>query len=569
MADRRLTGLIAVALLAVLASSAVAALAPVLVKEIVDNLTLPGAYVAVGFLIIGYVGAQWISRVLGELGSLAIGRADQALHRHLSLKLVKHVMSLPLSFHLSRRTGAISQILANGLLGYRLILQHCVRTLLPVVVELSIVSTVLIMLGQPVFLGIISASLVSYAIVFSIGAKRLSSPARGVSAASIDANAMLTDSVINCETIKTFCAESFMHERLDKAFAHTEEQWANLLSCKTLIGVAAATIFGLSVGVTVYFAVYNVQHESMSLGEFVLVHTYLLQIFRPMEALGFAFRDAAQAIAFIERLGDLLLQKTEQCPVFGGKHLPRGPGDVVFEQVTFSYDGRKPILRDVSFTVRAGTMVAVVGPSGSGKTTLIRLLLRLCDPDQGRILFGGIQISEVSMSELRGAIAVVPQDVVLLNDSIASNIAIGGSRGTMRGIIEAAKLACIHDTIAASPDGYQTQVGERGARLSGGEKQRIAIARAALRRPRVLVLDESTSSLDSATEQLILNELWGVTEKATKLVVAHRLSTIVTADQIIVLDQGELVERGSHSELIELGGVYRRMWLEQQRRIDR
>ncbi len=554
----------AFALLVVLISSALAALSPVILKLIVDILTNPdalaGIVFSVGLLVLAYAISQWLTRFLGELRALIIGRADQRLHRNLSLRLFKHVMALPLRFHLDRKTGALSQTLTNGLLGYRMLVQHLVSTVLPVFVEIATMSAVLVVLGQPAFLGIIAMTMVSYSVAFAIGTLRLTRPARTVSSAHIDANAMLTDSIINYETIKSFSAEPRMHQRMDRAFANTESSWAQFFSRKAMNGVVVGTIFATSLGTSVYVAVNEVQQGRMSLGEFVLVHAYMLRVFQPMETLGFAFRDIAQGIAFIEKMIEVFHQKPEQASSGAAKSLPPGPGELTFEGVSFSYNDERRVLQDVSFTVPPGKTVALVGSSGSGKSSLVRLLVRFWEPDNGRILIDGVPISTVSGAGLRADIAVVPQDTVLFNDTIAYNISIGCANSSDEDIEAAAKLAHIHDFITARPEGYNTLVGERGLKLSGGEKQRVAIARAALKRPKVFVFDEATSSLDSKTEQKILSNIDEVSKGTTTLIIAHRLSTIVAADEILVLEKGRIVERGSHRDLVRLGGVYQTMW---------
>ncbi len=560
----RLRLLFAFALLVVLISSALAALSPVVLKLIVDRLTNPGAldgiYLAVGFLVLAYAASHWLSRFLGELRGLVIGRANQRLHRNLSLRLFKQIMALPLRFHLDRKTGALSQTLTNGLTGYRMLVQHLVMTVLPVVVEIATMSAVLVVLGQPVFLAIIGATMACYAVAFAVGAVQLTHPARAVSSAHIDANALMTDSIINYETIKSFSAEPRMHDRMDEAFAETESRWAQFFSRKATNGVVVGTIFAVSLGTSVYIAAGEVQQGRMSLGDFVLVHAYMLQVFRPMEMLGFAFRDIAQGVAFIEKMIDVFHQEPEQASSGKVRTLPPGPGELVFEGVSFSYNDERRILEDVSFTVPAGKTVALVGPSGSGKSSLVRLLVRFWEPDSGRILIDGVPISTVCGAGLRADIAVVPQDTVLFNDTIAYNIAMGGADSSQEDIEASAKLAHIHDFIAARPEGYDTLVGERGLKLSGGEKQRVAIARAALKKPRIFVFDEATSSLDSKTEQKILRNIEEVSKGTTTLVIAHRLSTIVAADEILVLEQGRIVERGTHRDLLRLESVYHTMW---------
>jgi ATP-binding cassette subfamily B protein len=375
---------------------------------------------------------------------------------------------------------------------------------------------------------------------------------------------LLTDSVLNYETVKSFCVESRMYQRMEYAFAQTEAHWAWFLSQRALNGTLVGTIFALSLGTSVYVAANAVQHGRMSLGDFVLVNAYMVQVCRPIEMLGVASRDIAQGMAFIEKMVDLFSQEPESASQTNNGPLPPGPGELVFDRVSFSYGRGHPILQSVSFGISAGKTVALVGVSGSGKSSLIRLLIRFWEPDSGRILVDGFPISDASPSSVRDAIAVVPQDTMLFNDTIAYNIAIGRPGSLLADIKEAARLASIHDFIVAQPEGYETQVGERGLKLSGGEKQRIAIARATLRKPRIFVFDEATSSLDSKTEQHILHNLGEVSKGTTTLVVAHRLSTIVAVDKILVLENGRIVESGTHQDLLSHPGVYQRMWVAQQ-----
>lgn len=566
--DSRLKRLIGIALLLVLLSSTLTAVAPLVLKIIVDHLTvshtLDEMYLPAGVLVAGYAGSQWLARSVGEFRSLATGRMDERLHRRLSLRLFKHLMALPLRFHLDRKTGALSQTLTNGLVGYSLVIQHLVGTILPVILELTTMSAVLLALDQPLFLGIIGASIVCYTIAFSVGVVRLTNPTRAVSKAHIDAYALLTDSVLNYETIKSFCAEPSMHQRMQNAFSRTEAHWARFYSRKALNGMLVATVFALSLGSSVYIAAQEVQQARMSVGEFVLINAYMVQIFRPMEMLGLAFRDVAQGMAFIEKMVDLFRQKPEPAALTNGKTLLAGPGELIFNDVSFSYSRERPVLQGVSFRIAAGKTVAVVGASGAGKSSLIRLLVRFWEPDSGRILLDGIPICEISASSLRAAIAVVPQDTVLFNDTIAYNIAVGRPESSADEIMEAAQLASIHEFIVARPDGYETLVGERGLKLSGGEKQRIAIARAALKKPRIFVFDEATSSLDSKTEQTIVRNLDEVSRGTTTLLITHRLSTVLGADEIFVLQNGRITERGTHHELLMHAEIYRAMWMAQQ-----
>lgn len=564
--DVKLKALIALALLSVLTLAVLATLSPILLKIIVDSLAPDvsnASYWTLGAVISAYAGSQWLVRSLGEIKALASGRADQHLHRRLSLRLYSHVMSLSLWFHLDRKAGGLSQTLANGLLGYRLLVHHLMTTVLPVLCELATIGAVLLLMGRPAFFWIISAAVFCYAISFSFGAIRLSKVARDVSMAHIDANALLTDSILNYEAIKSFCAEGQTYQRLERAFADTEALWTQFFSRKAANGVLVGTVFAISLGSSICLAAREIRQGRMTLGEFVLVNTYMLQIVRPMEMLGIAIRDIAQGMAFVEKMIDLFRQTPEPCLLPNGQLLPPGHGELAFEDISFSYNEEQPILKDVNFRIPAGRRIGLIGMSGSGKSSLIRLLVRFWEPDSGRIVLDGMPISEVKASSLRGAIAIVPQDTILFNDTIANNIAMGCPGSSAEEIIQAARVAHIHDAIVARANGYETLVGERGLKLSGGEKQRIAIARAALKKPRLYVFDEATSSLDSSTEREILRDFAEVSQGRTTLVIAHRLSAVVDADEILVLENGTIVHHGTHQDLLQHSPTYQKMWLEQ------
>ncbi len=554
---------VVITLLFVLGSSVVAALAPLLLKLVVDTLEPTGshtAYVASIFLVAGYALSLWLSRSLGEFRDMFYGRADQRVRRQLSQKLFRHVMSLPLRFHLDRKSGALSQTLTNGLIGYRIVLLHLMMTVLPVVVQLGTMASILLLLNHTAFLVIIGVSVLFYILAFWVGVTRIGSPARAASNANIDANAVLTDSILNYETVKCFGAEAQEHGRFGDALVRTEDQWKQLYWRKMENGLVVAAIFALSVGVSMYVAAREVQQGTMSLGEFVLVNAYILQITQPLELIGFAFRDIAQGMAFIEKMAELLDQQLEMDVLDNRTSISAGYAELAFEHVSYSYRPDRCVLHDVSFVVPSGKTVAIVGASGSGKSSLIRLLVRLVEPSQGQISLNGVPLSNIPISALRNAVAVVPQDIALFNDSVAYNIGIGRQNSTKVDIVRAAKVAHIHNFIVGLPDGYETNVGERGLKLSGGERQRVALARAAIKNPNIFVFDEATSSLDSKTERAILHDLIKVAKTTTTLVIAHRLSTVVHAHEIIVLSRGYVVERGTHAELLQRSGTYAAMW---------
>ena len=555
---------LALALLLVLATAGLAALAPVALKYAVDGLGSaeqglfePASYVA--FYIVGL----WISRSLGEARWFFFGTADQRLHRRLSRRLLKHVIDLPLSFHLDRKTGALNQTLVQGLAGYRVLLNHTVFTVLPVLIEVLAVGMVLLFLFEGPFLLILGLSIVAYSAVFAFGAGRIIGPSRKVSATQIAAYANMTDSLLNAETVKSFAAEGEINRRYDTALAESERRWSTFYWRKTESGLLVAAVFALSLGAAMIFGVQRVQAGSISVGDFVLVNAYMLQIVRPLETLGAAFRDIAYGVAFIEKMMKLMGQKNERSRVSviqGGRRGHAGTGHLQVRRVDFSYSNGHRVLENVDFDVEPGKTLAIVGKSGSGKSSLVRLLMRFYDPDRGEIYLNGEPVSHMALEGVRRAIAIVPQDTVLFNDTVAYNIGFGRLGSGTSEIEQAARIAHIHDRIMVMPDGYQTVVGERGLKLSGGEKQRVSIARAVLKRPQIFIFDEATSSLDAKTELAILDNLIEVSRGMTTLIVSHRLSTVVHADEILVLEHGRIIERGRHETLLGKNGAYAALW---------
>jgi len=538
------------------------------------------------FLILIYIFSLWISRSSGELRWYFYGTAEQRLHRNISRRLFDHVMKLPLEFHLDRQTGALNQTLAQGIAGYSIVFNHMVFTLFPVLVEITVISVVLAFFLSPAFIIILLLSVLGYGIVFAVGVAQITGPSRDVSIKQIEAYAALTDNILNSETVKYFTAENHINEQYDDRLANAEKGWAIFYAYKTLNGLLIAGVFALSLGSAIVLAARQVMQGNMTIGDFVLINAYMLQIIRPMEQLGDAFKSIIHAIAFIEKMLVLLDKKTENFsdikssnpsisfPSMDGKNIPTGQGgELVFDHVIFSYpsdrleskDKYKAVLNDINFIVKPGKITAIVGRSGAGKSSLIRLLLRCFEPNQGDILLNGVSTRTIPLSELRQYIAVVPQDTVLFNNTISYNIGFGKQGCTHAEIEQAAKKAHIHDKIMKMPYGYQTMVGERGLKLSGGEKQRISIARASLKDPHIFVFDEATSCLDTKTERQILDNLMAVSQKATTLMIAHRLSTVIHADEILVLNQGEIVERGTHEQLLQCEGTYAAMWQSQQR----
>ena len=549
-----------------LTAAVLTGLAPVAFKLLVDAFAgaPAGQPVPLWHLLLLYVGCQWLARTLNEVRYLVFARAEQRMTRALSERLFSHVMRLPLRFHLDRRTGAVSQALANGMQGFQIVAQQAVFTVLPVIGEVATVAFVLVELGQPVFLVILVLSVAAYAFVFWHGVLRLHSSADAISTAYVDAQAVMTDSILNYETVKYFSAEGLVRERFDGALSQTERQWLQFFRHKATNGIWIATVCAVSLAVTIGYAARGVQNGTLTLGDFVLINTYLLQIVRPVEMLGFGLQQLSQGFAFLGKMVELFEQKPEPGNPEAAGEPAQAIGRLDFENVSLAYRTGRQVLREVSFTVPSGKTLGIVGASGAGKSSLVRLLVRLFEPDEGRILLDGAPIADMPLASLRRAIAVVPQDTVLFNDTIGYNIAFGRPGCSHEDVEHAARLAHLHELIARLPEGYDTLVGERGVKLSGGEKQRVSIARAALKAPRIYVFDEATSSLDSTTEGEILRNLHELSRDATTLVIAHRLSTVVHAHEIIVLDDGLVVERGNHAELLRRGGRYAQLWEAQQ-----
>lgn len=568
-ADRFVRIRLAAALLLTITASALTGLGPVALKLVVDRFTgaTRASTVSVALLIGFYVLSQWLARSVGEIRASFYAQAEQRMVRTLSERLFAHVMRLPLRFHLDRQTGAVTQSLTNGMQGYQLVLHTLMFSTLPIATELATIVVVLSHLDQPVFLMFFSGAIVCYSVVFAFAARRTQKAARSGSAAQVDANAAMTDSILNYETVKYFVAETMVQQSVRGALTRTEREWVRFSRQFAVNGLCVATLYAAFLGMTMLYAARETEAGRISIGTFVLINTYMLQIVRPVEMLGYAVQTLSHGMANLEKMLDLLRERPEDLAK-GDAALLNGPGALEFSKIGVSYRPDRTILREVSFQVPAGRTVGIVGHSGSGKSTIVRLLTRLIEPDSGRILLDGVPISEVPLLRLREAIAVVPQDTILFNDTISNNIAFGKAGSTREEIEEAARLAHLHDFIMSLPEGYDTRVGERGLKLSGGEKQRVSIARAVIKRPRIYVFDEATSSLDTRTEREIMQSLREISFHSTTLVIAHRLSTVVYADHIVVLDTGVVVEQGTHQALLEHNGRYAALWHAQQQARD-
>jgi len=551
----------------VLVTALLTALTPLILKFIVDTITgdikLRG--VGVMYLIGAYVVAQWLSRTLTDIRTLVYVSAEQRLARSISHSTYDHIVHLPLQFHINSPTGATTQTLTMGMQGLLGTLQIIVFTLLPVITELLTVAAVLIYMAQIPFLTLFFASLTAYALTYAYGTSRVVAPARTASQARIDAHAVLIDSAMNNETVKYCSAERLVASRFDGALARVESTWFALSRRVAINNVLVASVFAVFLALTLFYAGVQVSKGTMTAGDFVLVSAYILQIVRPVEAIGAAAQQLTQNYAQFERMFGLLQFPSEK----QGRppHEPplQGRGAIEFENVSFAFRPDRKALDGVNMKVAAGKSLGIVGVSGAGKSTLVRILTRLVEPASGRVLIDGVPTTQCSIEALRAAIAVVPQETALFDDTIAFNISCARPDSSRQDIEHAAKMARLHDFIAGLPEGYETRVGERGVKLSGGERQRVSIARAVLKRPLIYVFDEATSSLDSGTEREILKNFREVSASSTTLMIAHRLSTIVDADEIVVLEHGAVVEQGTHESLLRLNGRYAALWSHQQK----
>ena len=547
---------------------------PLIMKAIVDHLA-PGAVVAqspvtvalvlpVG-LLLAYGALRLATSLFTELREFVFAKVTHAAVHQAALQVFRHLHALSLRFHLERQTGGVTRDIERGTRGISSLVSYTLYSIVPTLVEFALIIGVLLV-KYDVWFALITVIALALYITFTVTVTEWRTHfRRTMNELDSKANVKAIDSLLNYETVKYFSNEEYETRRYDESLSRWQNAAIKSQTSLSLLNTGQSAIIAVAVTAMMWRATLGVTNGTMTLGDLVLVNAFMLQLYIPLNFLGVIYREIKQSLADMEKMFGLLEQHREVADAPSVAALQVQGAQVRFEQVNFSYDrGKRQILFDVSFEIPAGKTVAVVGHSGSGKSTLARLLFRFYDIDSGRISIDGQDIRAVSQASLRRAIGIVPQDTVLFNDSIEYNIAYGRPGASHEEVVAVAKAAHIHDFITSTPDGYATTVGERGLKLSGGEKQRVAIARTLLKNPQLLIFDEATSALDSAAEAAIQRELKAIARQHTTLVIAHRLSTIADADQILVLDAGRIVERGTHLELLAQAGVYAGMWQLQQ-----
>jgi ATP-binding cassette subfamily B protein len=538
---------------------------PVLMKRIVDSLDPRQAMLAVPLVLLVAYGLLRLSTTLfTELREFLFAKVTQRAVRKIGLDVFRHLHMLSLRYHLARQTGGLTRDVERGQRGISSLVSYTLFSILPTLVEITLVSAILIARYDWTFIAITAAALALY-IGFTVSVTEWRTHfRREMNELDSKANTRAIDSLINYETVKYFGNEEWEARRYDESLQRWERAAVKSQTSLSALNVGQSAIIAIAVSLIMWRATVGVVAGRLSIGDLVLVNAFMIQLYIPLNFLGVLYREIRQALADMERLFRLTAEHAEIVDRPGAQPLVTRGAEVRFERVDFGYEANRRILHDVSFVIPAGHNVAVVGPSGSGKSTLARLLYRFYDVDSGRITIDGQDLRDVQQATLRAAIGIVPQDTVLFNDTIEYNIGYGNPGATYAAIVEAARLAQLHDFVSRLPDGYRTPVGERGLKLSGGEKQRVAIARAILKDPAILIFDEATSALDSRSEKAIQAELQAIAKNRTTLTIAHRLSTIVDSDLILVLEHGRIVERGTHVALLAARGVYARMWELQQ-----
>ncbi|WP_037247345.1 ABCB family ABC transporter ATP-binding protein/permease, partial [Rhodoferax saidenbachensis] len=546
---------------------------PLLLKTLVDAMTLkPGDATALLVvpvaLLLGYGALRLSTSLFAELRELVFAKATEGASRSISLEVFRHLHALSLRFHLERQTGGMTRDIERGTRGVHQLISYSLYSIIPTLIEVTLVLTLLAVKFDVWFAGITIVALVVY-IAFTISVTEWRTQFRKkMNDMDSTAHSRAIDSLLNYETVKYFNNEEFEAARYDENLERYRRAAVKSQTTLSLLNTGQQLIIAVALVTMLWRATQGVVEGRMTLGDLVMVNAFMIQLYIPLNFLGVIYREIKQSLTDLEKMFTLMEREREIADVPGAQalSLPHGAKDasVQFEDVTFGYDPARTILHHISFEIPAGKTVAVVGPSGSGKSTLARLLFRFYDVQHGRIVIGGQDIKQVTQSSVRQALGIVPQDTVLFNDTVEYNIAYGRPGAGRAEVEAAARAAHIHGFISAAPKGYDTMVGERGLKLSGGEKQRVAIARTLLKNPPIMIFDEATSALDSANERAIQAELQNVAHNKTTLVIAHRLSTVVDAHEILVMDAGRIIERGNHAQLMATNGRYAAMWAMQQ-----
>ena len=549
---------------------------PILFKKSIDTLTgdaapaqgmdmVETAVIAVpGMLLLAYGGARVLTVLFQELREALFAKVAQGAMRHVALNTFKHLHALSMRFHMERQTGGLSRVIERGIKGIEFVLSFMLFNIIPTLVEIFMVCGILWAMFDFWYAIVTFVTISSYIAFTLISTEWRLKFRRRMNEQDTEANSKAIDSLLNYETVKYFNNEPHEAARYDTSLKGYETAAVKSITSLSVVNIGQAAIIAIGLVIVMYMAAKGVVAGTMTIGDFVLVNTYLIQLYMPLNFLGFVYRQIRQSLTDMEDMFSILSINKEVDDKKDASELEIKGGKVEFDNVHFGYDDSRKILNGVSFTVESGKTIAIVGPSGAGKSTISRLLFRFYDVQDGAIRIDGQDIRDTTQSSLRSSIGIVPQDTVLFNDSIRYNIAYGRPNANDDDVLRAAKMAHIHEFVQKLSGGYDSIVGERGLKLSGGEKQRVAIARTILKNPSILLFDEATSALDSATEQDILKSLKEVSKGHTTLVIAHRLSTVVAADEILVIKDGGIAERGPHKDLLKRNGIYAEMWERQQ-----
>jgi ATP-binding cassette subfamily B protein len=538
---------------------------PLYLKRIVDSLGMQGTLLVLPVAaLLGYGFARLATSVFGELRDALFARVTQGSIRSIATRLFSHLFSLSLRFHMQRQTGGLSRDIERGTKGIGFLLNFMIFNIVPTLLEIAMVSGVLLWRYDYMFAVVTLGTIMAYVLFTLLVTEKRMVYRRSMNDLDSKANSKAIDALLNYETVKYFGNETYEVDRYDGNLAKWADSAVKNQVSLNLLNIGQGAIITTGVSLLLWLSADGVVRGTMSVGDVVLVSAYLTQLYAPLNFLGFVYREIKHALADMERMFRLMDQGREVADKPDAQRFEAASASIEFDHVDFGYEPARQILHDVSLRIPAGQTLAVVGASGAGKSTLSRLLFRFYDDSAGAIRVNGIDIRDLEQASLRRHIGIVPQDTVLFNDTILYNIAYGNPKASQEDIVQAARAARIHDFIVSLPEGYETQVGERGLKLSGGEKQRVAIARTILKNPPILIFDEATSALDTRTERAIQQELELIARDRSTLIIAHRLSTIVNADQIIVLEKGRIVEQGTHDSLLRADGRYAQMWRMQQ-----